>query len=161
MKNNVLLSPILCCLVFCLLLTSCNRDAMIEDDVIKEELTFDHNELAKKMYSADFLAGKGEMVDGNFHLDVNITDALSAEEKAFLEKEGVLYIDKSFKIPYEDAIQIWGEDAPIPAEGISFSPGTYEHNDPYRGCWVCVQCSCGGVVCTYYDICIIIVVREL
>lgn len=159
MKKTVLFTPILCCLVLSLMFTSCNQE-VVEEDIIQQEQTFDHTELAKKMYSPEFLEGKGEVVDGNFMLDANLLDALTEAERKSIEDAGALYIDKSFNIPYEDAVRIWGEDAPIPAEGISFASGTYEDSDPYRGCWICVQCTCGGWLCTYYDICIIIIILE-
>ncbi len=160
--KKALLFPVLCCLALSFMFTACNREE-VEDIIPQEqEKTYDHTELAKKMYSPDLLEGKGKVVDGELRLDVDLLEALTEEEKQSITDAGGLYINDSFNIPHEDAVRIWGEDAPIPAEGISFTPGTYESSDDsYRGCWVCTQCGCGTVVCTYYSVCIIIIVVEL
>ena len=154
--KKVLAFGFFCSLFALCMFTSCSQGSV--NEVVKEELSFDHTALAKKMYSPDVLEGKGRVVDGELVLDVNLFDALTEEERQLIDDAGALYIDKSFNIPYEDAVKIWGENAPIPAEGISFAEGEYESSGSLRGCWVCVQCPCGRRVCTYINPCNVIII---
>lgn len=163
MKKSTLITFI-SCILLCFVFTSCNKDLSV-NDITAVEQTYNHTELAEKMYSPEFLEGKGEVVDGELVINVNLFDALTDAEIASIEEAGALYIDKSFNISYEDAVKIWGEDAPIPAEGISFESGEYTSASmdtsgqvEDRGCWVCQSCGCGVTVCTYYDICIIVII---
>lgn len=131
MKKVMLIAPILTCLTFCFLFTACHSEKA--EDLVVEEQIIDHTDLAEKMYSADLLEGKGKVEDGKLLLDVNMMDALTEAEIASIFDAGGMFIKESFNISYEDAVRIWGRNAPIPAEGISFAPGEYT-TDGSRAC---------------------------